>query len=230
MKTILHKNKDYLFHFTEGNIFLMKNHRYSLWCWINELDRKDYGKYCLVHVDTHHDCGEIYPEERFNFFLNNLEEYIDIGRYRDVKYKNKGKEIDLIGNGNFLGLALRDHIFSNNYLFTRADNVASSYEDTFNGMNNGYTNNVKYFETENFSALEQIIDENDNIFLDIDLDYFIDNGLGSNGAIFSDDKYNQYVNLFKNSLNKFKLITIAVTDDKYNHLKDIMLKEINCNI
>lgn len=36
----------------------MHNHRFSLWVWLNEIEVEEFEKLILVHIDTHHDCGE----------------------------------------------------------------------------------------------------------------------------------------------------------------------------
>lgn len=61
-----------LCHFEKQNIYIMDNHRLALWCWINEIDKKDYGKYALIHIDDYFDCGA--KETIIEQMMNKLKE------------------------------------------------------------------------------------------------------------------------------------------------------------
>jgi len=219
---------DYLYHFPEQKIYLMYDHRFALWSWINEIKNEEFEKFSLVHIDTHHDCSEDFIEERGEEFFDNLANFKEINNFKLAKYKTTKKEIDLIGCGSFLGVALRGNLFECIYFFTRSDNASSSYRECFEACNqNKFCNTkVEYHERENFKRLKEILETNNNIFLDLDLDYFTDD-LADSKKVFSEKKVFKYFNLIKNNSKNIKLITVAVTSNNYMLIKNQFVKYFN---
>ncbi len=223
MQAIIGRN-DYLYYFKEKNIYLMHNHSFSLWVWLNEIRTEEFGKFTLVHIDTHHDCGEACFGAEQIITDDNIYEYKDLEVFSKVKCKDN-KNLELFNCGSFLGNALKSNLFKKIYFFVRSDNVSSSYKECFDDINpiGSYKTEIEYDENENLEKLKKVLEDNKNIFLDLDLDYFTDD-LSNKDKIFNEKKLFRYFKLIKDNAINIKVITVAETDNMYTDVKIKFLK------
>ncbi|MCK5332734.1 hypothetical protein KAJ41_02620 [Candidatus Parcubacteria bacterium] len=151
---------NFLYHFKDKNIYIMDNHRLSLWCWINEIDKKDYNKYTFVQIDDHFDCGATkgrvlrmmsdlkkngvsYYKNLDHFRFNETDEKIQDGT--DDNYK-------IFSYGSYLIPAIYLKIFNENKLNFFTKNDITHY--TRGGINdecamNGNAPEINHFQKSN---------------------------------------------------------------------------------
>jgi len=214
-----------LYHFEEKNIYIMDNHRLSLWCWINEIDKKDYNKYTFVQIDDHFDCGGFAEaEERINNLEKNGIDYyknLDYFRFDKINDKNsdsRGYICKMFTFASYLIPTIYLKIFNENklYFFTKSDII----DYTNGGINdecvmNGNAPEINHFQKNNkddpdnskeaLKILEAVLAKDKDIILDIDLDYFFD-------FLEEEKEYiKDFFNLIKDNQKNIKLITIALT-------------------
>lgn len=223
MQVVMNGN-DYLYYLKEKKIYLMYNHRFSLWVWLNEIKAEESVKFTLVHIDTHHDCGESCFGEEQVITKDNINKFKDLEIFRKAKCVNN-QNSELFNCGSFLGNALKSNLFKNIYFFVRSDNTSSSHKECFDGINpiDSYTTEIEYDEIENLEKLKKVLENNKNIFLDLDLDYFTDD-LSNKNKIFNEEKLFQYFKLIKDNAINIKIITVAETDNIYSDVKIKFLK------
>jgi len=213
-----------LYHFKEKNLYIMDNHRLSLWCWINEIDKKDYKKCTFICIDDHFDCGG-YSEVKER--INNLENkgvayYKDLNHFRFDEISGDhleywGYKCKMFTCGSFLIPAIYLNIFNENklYFFTKNDikdytNAGINNECAMNSnapkINHFQKNNKDNFDNskEGLRRLLTILENEKDIVLDIDLDYFFE-------YLENEKEYiNEFFNLIKNNQKNIKLITVAL--------------------
>lgn len=218
MQVIMNGN-DYLYYLKEKNIYLMYNHRFSLWAWLNKIKAEEFGKFNLVHIDTHHDCGEACFGKEQIISKDNINEFKNLEIFSKAKCASN-KNLELFNCGSFLGNALKSNLFKNIYFFVRSNNTSSSYKKCFDSINpiSSYSTKIEYEENENLEKLKQILENNKEIFLDLDLDYFTDD-LSDKNKIFDEKKLLQYFKLIKGNIRNIKVITVAETNNVYSRLK-----------
>lgn len=229
MQVIMNGN-DYLYYLKEKNIYLMYNHRFSLWAWLNEIKAEEFGKFNLVHIDTHHDCGEACFGEEQIITKDNINEFKNLEIFSKAKCANN-KNLELFNCGSFLGNALKSNLFKKIYFFVRSDNASSSYKECFDSINpvNSHSTEIEYEENEKLEKLKEVLENNKEIFLDLDLDYFTDD-LSDRNEIFNEDRLFCYFKLIKDNMANIKVITVAETNNVYSGLKIKFLEYLGMSI
>lgn len=223
MQVIMNGN-DYLYYLKEKNIYLMYDHRFSLWAWLNEIKAEEFGKFTLVHIDTHHDCGEACFGEEQIITNSNINKFRNLEIFRNAKCFNN-KNLELFNCGSFLGAALKSNLFKKIYFFVRCDNTSVSDRECFNDINplNSYNTEIEYEENENLEKLKKTLENNKDIFLDLDLDYFVSK-VGNKSEVFNEERLFQYFKIIKDNIENIKVITVAETDSVYIDVKIKFLK------
>lgn len=221
---VIMNGNDYLYYLKEKNIYLMYDHRFSLWAWLNEIKAEEFGKFNLVHIDTHHDCGEACFGEEQIITKDNINEFKNLEIFSNAKCANN-KNLELFNCGSFLGNALKSNLFKKIYFFVRSDNISISYKECFDGINpiSSYVTEIEYEENENLKKLKNVLENNKDIFLDLDLDYFVSK-VGDKSDIFNEEKLFQYFKIIKDNIENIKVITVAETNRAYSDLKIKFLK------
>ncbi|MFA6097595.1 MAG: UPF0489 family protein [Candidatus Paceibacterota bacterium] len=241
-KTLIYPQEDnVLCYFKEKNIYIMDKHRLALWCWINEIDKNDYSKYALIHIDDHFDCGgpkSVIEKMMKKIDENGIEYYknLDYFRFDEINEKQANERENnykTFLDGSYLIPAIFLEIFNNSNLhfFVKQD----LDEFTNNGMKdncvmNGKVPDINYFQKkckdptdnseEGYKKLKELLKNWDDFVINIDFDYFFEFLKGRKAYI------KKFFNLIKRNQKKIKLMTIALTpcqETRWKESEDVLI-------
>ena len=193
----------------ELNIYIMINHRLSLWCWLQCKDIFN-RKHSIIFIDEHADAREWFNGEELQLkkILKDFKVLRDYETYNSFQCANANKCIDdrekrpCIIWDNFIYLVVQEKLFKHYYLHSPAfqwdiNKEMNSNPEKFD-VYEKRINMIKHLES-------NIIQSNDKCIVDIDLDFF--------DKIKNKDELLQ--NIFK-TVKKYSksisCITIALTD------------------
>ena len=241
-KTLIYPQEDnVLCHFKEQNIYIMDKHRLALWCWINEIDKNDYGKYTLIHIDDHFDCGaeeKLIAEMMSKLKENGVDYYKNLDHFRfDEINKKQSNEREnnfkTFLNGSYLIPAIYLKIFDNSNLHFFVWQDIHTFKDS--GINdkcviNDKAPDIDYFQKnrgdspdnseEGYKKLKEIFRNGEDFVLNIDFDYFFEFLNGRKKYI------EKFFNLIKRNQKKIKLITVALTpcqETRWKESEDVLI-------
>lgn len=232
---ILPQEDNILCYFKEKNIYIMDKHRLALWCWINEIDKKDYGKYTLIHIDDHFDCGGlegVIEKMMKKLDENGIEYYknLDHFRFDEINEKHSDEResnFRTFSSGSYLLPAIYLKIFDNDNLHFFGKQYLCDFKNS--GMNDncvmdGNVPDIDYFQKnyknspdnseEGYKKLKEILKNGEDFVLNIDFDYFFEFIKGRKKYI------EKFFNLIKRNQKKIKLITVALTPCQETNWKE----------
>ena len=190
-KIVFGNNEEY-FDEIYPNIWIMHNHKWSLYCWEKYRESNKIPS-TLVHLDYHWDACNDYSENEPTIRDMNLE-----------NIKDELIEDANIRKDSFIAPAIiRDYINRVDFHCYQKDN-AIGFDTDFLKRYNAVEN-----VCENIEDLVKNIGEQE-IILDIDLDIF--NSLGSKmGDLWSKEKIESYIHTITPLIKQAKIITIAMS-------------------
>lgn len=190
-KIIFGNNEEY-FEEIYPNIWIMHNHKWSLYCWEKFKENNDIPS-ILVHLDYHWDACNDYSEDESIIKNMNL---------KDIK--NELIEDTNIRKDSFIAPSIiRGYINRIDFHCFQTNNAI--------GFDNNFLN--RYDVTENVcNNIEDLVQNirDQEIILDIDLDIF--NTLGSRmGNLWSKEEIESYIHTITPLIKQAKIITIAMS-------------------
>lgn len=192
-------------------IYVMLNHRLSLWCW---LQCKDITKreHSLIFIDQHCDLGPWRCDKRhLNKNTKNLDNLSNLDYYNSL-LEDKGfdgiKNASCIKSGNFMTLTTNIKLFDHHYFYISGIGDCKRY------INEDGSDLCKFTFYENIENIEKNIEMNIKTYkgrtiIDIDLDFF---------DKIQDKEKREYILkiIFENVIKRYKkdisCITIALTN------------------
>ena len=188
----------------EGNIYVMDNHLAAGWCWLHHLDpQKGYN---FFHIDRHNDLLCNAPVDKYEFLRETPR--ITLDEYTALEFKN-----------NFLYKVFQwdNYIKQVNFLFpnwfevcyfaTSDKNVVDNYPASTKNLKIDYSCSP----LELYSDINKWISRTENKWiLNIDLDYFFDDG---GLQIFSEAYIRKLAHEVYLSLEHIAILTIALSPE-----------------
>ncbi len=222
----------FLYFFSEQKIYIMNNHRLSLWCWLNFINKNNFTKHTLIYIDQHIDCRCTDFDKRYKKFLKNINELKILDKFRKLKYDSNFGKLALIDWGNFLAFVIKLKIFKNIFLFTKTKKIDIEREIKYPGKEAFNLKNIIIYSDNNTKKdLVKVFKNNTDIVLDIDLDFFIN----TNNTI-DKELLNEYIEIIKKYKNKIIFTTISLNTsycDGWNNAEEILnyfIKIFNLNL
>ena len=200
----------FLFYFPEKKLYVFDNHRLSLWCWLNKTINLESEKPNLLYIDRHIDFRCTDFDKRYKIFQENRDSIYDLNIFREMLYETHSfGNLSNIDCGNFLAFASKINIFNRIFIFTEV----SDYDDylrreTVNCANTPFDiSNISVFNNNITSNLNAVFSYNENICLDIDLDFFVTEV----ERVINYELLVNCVSIIKDNLSKVNIITIALS-------------------
>lgn len=192
-------------------VYVMDNHRAALWCWLQIIDLTQ--KYNMLHIDAHHDtndgklCSSLENINK-NFKLLSIEQYLAL-EYKDTNFESNSK---VISWDNYIP------IFHSLY----GENCINHYNFFTHGLNT-ISKEIELMTTEYnienaMGNIEKLLNDDCNTFkwiVNIDLDYFFEEGSDGFKRLFDNKSINNLIEIIANSLeNRIAILTIALSPEQ----------------
>lgn len=200
----------FLFYFPKNKLYIFDNHRLSLWCWLNNVNNVGSEKTNLLYLDRHIDFRCTDFKKRYEIFQNNEESINDLNIFREMLYETHSfGNLSNIDCGNFLAFASKINIFNRIFIFTEVPDYDDYLRrETVNCANTPFDiSNISVFNNNITSNLNAVFSDNENICLDIDLDFFVTEV----DRVINYELLVNCVSVIKNNLSKVNIITIALS-------------------
>lgn len=212
MKTLLHqKGSCNTFHLStlknDGKIYIMDNHMAAAWCWGQKIDFS--LSYNLFHIDKHYDLLEggtdikvkYIQELNFDIKKSTIEEYCSLSYPESYEYE--ANQVFRFDNYMTILKKLHPKIFKNKKFATHEDGTVP---------NDWHLYNVPITDLPTSCVSDWIKREELSWIVNIDIDYFFTkNSKDEYFQFLSDDYVMDFANQIKLSMDKIKVITIALS-------------------
>jgi hypothetical protein len=181
------------------NVYVMDNHRLSLWCWLRHLNEEE--KINIFHVDQHYDCRSDCHDQWMEDIPNDLER-LSLTDYINCLWESDGGQVPLFRYDNYLSLFLdkfKDKI-STLYLachddgdFPNFDNIEELNLFDLLGCLNARCNGF----------------DNEKCIINVDLDYFTETGFGDPFVVVTDEYLDRLGGILKSGLDNKKILCLT---------------------
>lgn len=186
------------------NVYIMDNHRAAMWCWLQHMTKSD--KYNLLHVDMHTDCRA----NELSRWIKHLPDLtkIDLQSYLDLTLPpgSDGERYPVIFWDNFLSIFLK--CFGG-----EIDECLFCTHGLGDPPNHTNINDYPIFNLPNY--LEIFTEENSNLIIDIDLDFFFSRQGDNSELLFSDNYIELVFRYLKEAMRRGKVavLTLALSPE-----------------
>lgn len=201
-----------------GKVYIMDNHRAALWCWLQHCNKNK--KYNLIHIDKHTDTLQSRLEEWLAVFTN--VEDMTIDEYLNRSYRMAdGNNYPIFQYDNYLSIFFKqyDYLINDVFMFTHGE-----------GDNPNFNCALYEQDVLDFSYYREIFTPIFNSKLDcilnIDLDYFYDDGYEENESFLCIKKgyIKDFFSLVKEYADsgKIAVITISLSPEFTNGWDEVL--------
>ena len=192
------------FLWNENNIYIMDNHRLSLWCWLqyrNKINTTD-----LIHIDRHYDFIEADSSEGFDDLQQGWPD--DLKTYRTASTEGIGKDTRaIIRYDNYLNVLYKyfPQFVGQGYYFTHNDGDKPqniSFEDITNPL-------------DLMPRIHELFRKEGQYIVNIDIDYFFQTVGEENFQFFSDPFVRKFSGVIVDAYRsgKIAVLTIALSPE-----------------